>query len=335
MKAKRAGVASGFVVLVFVGCGGQQPGQRTHDGASANGRSAGDEAMQNKVGSRNHRRAVIAQADRALRQRWPLDYRRPFIDEPYREDALQRLYIEGCRTGDKRSCWMAAMLDGWSPSGAATKQMIENCVAGDVMSCRAVPRRLDRGHGDNKPGSVGRSSACTYPDPDNGCDVTALRQECTEGFPDSCMDLSLAATDTDKDMLEERVRVLARAGCESGIKAECELVRRTGHGKDDFVFSQLHLCILDISWCDSFDLRERGDLAGARDSDERACQYPRDRTFCVGLGQKYLEGVYEEPVPGRGNALLTWACNDEFMQKYERTCKARAAGNAALRPASP
>lgn len=334
MKATRSRAAGTFVILVWVGCGGQHTGQRMHDGAAASEPHPRDEAIRNSVGSTTHRLDLIMQADQGLKERWPLDYRRPFLEEAYREDTLQHLYIEACRDGDKRSCWMAAMLEGWSPSGTATKQVIDNCVAGDVMSCRALPHRNDRSYGDRVLGSAGRSTVCTHPDLDRRCNMAALRQECSAGFPSSCMDVS-RATDTDRDRFRERTRVLARAGCESGIKDECELLRQTANGRDDLVFGRLQLCILDISWCESRDYRERGDFIGARDSDERYCQHGRVRSFCFWLGQQYMEGVYQEPVPGRANSLITWACNDETVQRHEPTCKATAAGNATLRPASP
>ena len=55
--------------------------------------------------------------------------------------------------------------------------------------------------------------------------------------------------------------------------------------------------------------KKRNELIGARDSEERACQYAADsKWICAGLASSYLDGTYQEPVPGRGKALSDWAC---------------------------
>jgi hypothetical protein len=51
------------------------------------------------------------------------------------------------------------------------------------------------------------------------------------------------------------------------------------------------------------------------------------------LGEKYLNGVFREPLPGRGEALVTWACEAPDTAKRYPKCKARAVKQGGHAPA--
>ncbi|MFT3695370.1 MAG: hypothetical protein QM831_19710 [Kofleriaceae bacterium] len=64
----------------------------------------------------------------------------------------------------------------------------------------------------------------------------------------------------------------------------------------------------DICYQLSTLLEKRGDKTGARDAMERDCEYRQDARVCETLARRYVDHEWLEPVPGRGDKLLKWAC---------------------------
>ena len=54
-------------------------------------------------------------------------------------------------------------------------------------------------------------------------------------------------------------------------------------------------------------------VTGERDSYERSVPvWPREHlAICAGLASSYLDGTYQEPVPGRGQALIDWVVPED------------------------
>lgn len=282
--------------------------------------------------------ALRARADRSLAASWPLDYDRPLKAHEADRPATAALYAEACRGGDKQACWIAATLGGWSPAISAAVH--DNCVAGDLLSCRALPR--DRSDAvapafPEAPGRAGRSVACGRAAEQPGapaCDLGALRSECTLGFPHSC-ELASARADPasrDHDALDARQRELARDGCRARIGRECGEQLVGGNAAEEREIDE-RMCPLERDWCGNLSLlaQDAGDLVRARDLAERVCQYGAadSANSCVALAGRYLGGELPEPAPRRGEALLTWACSQPRMTELRRECAPRT------KPAAP
>jgi hypothetical protein len=166
-----------------------------------------------------------------------------------------------------------------------------------------------------------------------------LRHECEAGFALSCYRLMHQGTPPD-DAMKARVLSLARAGCRELIENECNVLNFGEISSDassprDLVVSpadrQLHadrMCLLYLDWCEyvSTDYRERGELVRARDVEEQVCQYGGDRSqrYCLRLSEYYIDGLLPEPVVGRGEALIAWACGGGELPR-EPKCKEWAA----------
>jgi hypothetical protein len=82
---------------------------------------------------------------------------------------------------------------------------------------------------------------------------------------------------------------------------------------------------------------ELGDPGRARDVGEQLCQYGGDQSQynCLMLGEYYVSGTLPEPVQGRGESLISWACSDESFRAVAPTCKARAKQQATLPAPAP
>jgi hypothetical protein len=247
--------------------------------------------------------AFVRRADQAFARLRP-DYRRPFVQGPDVHASVSRLYLEACRVGHRRSCWMA---DGISHSERSGMRVRRNCLAGDVMSCRAIPAppglELDK----RFPGWASRAGWCEGPE----CQKV-LRQECAAGFPKSCWDLEGPSLDDHKP-LRVRAVMLAGRGCRAGLLEECRWL--VGHGPDsaEQAFARERVCTLGRERCERF--YTFSDSPRARDLLEYGCQYARGRAQEIACGfaeaAYYVKGL-AEPVPGRARALGTWNCEQLY-----------------------
>lgn len=252
---------------------------------------------------------VRERADQALHEDAPLDYERPLKVKLWDRSATAKLFANACELGDKHACIVAAHL---APSDASYRAVAKNCAAGDTYSCRALPLDEQDQRFPNAPGAMSRRVACQKPQLPAPCDLDALRHECLDGFPAACSEIGSAMpAPPDGDDLLARWPQLSLRGCRAGIASECQ--GATSFGTDsDRLDSAQRLCDLAPENCADLALvyKERNDTAGERDSFERACQYGGESRagICGQLATAYVDGKLEEPVPGRAQALLDWAC---------------------------
>ncbi|HEU4734281.1 MAG TPA: hypothetical protein VFT22_40595 [Kofleriaceae bacterium] len=302
-----------FAILAGPACGAQR-----HDPVPAAPAPRTEDSLQ-------HRRELVARAEQALTRRWPLDYRRPFNDDPYDEDELASRYLAACRAGDKPSCWIGAAIEHWDLGRPASAQVLANCRAGHLMSCRAIPEDVAA---PDLPGASGRSLQCTARIEESHCDIAALRRECRTKFALSCWRLATSTVrpESGDAQLFDRVSSLVKEDCGVGIAHECFQL----YSDEDDYFGPEHRCPIDILGCSDLaeKYRKRGDLERARDLMERACQYSADASSCIELGDAYLTGALVEPVPGRGEALVAWGCSYTLERKFNPVCHAREASRA-------
>lgn len=263
-----------------------------------------DPAPSNQV-QPDQRAQLVHSAERALSLDSPMDLTLPMAEKPRDRSHTVGLLLEACRAGDHPSCWKALAVAQDTDRPAITKLVEGNCVAGDMLSCRALPD-TPVGAFSGAPGSMGRSEACDDTE-STTCDRKALRTECTAGFPNSCQALMRRSSpEEDRDALMARMFELSAAGCDAWIGPEC--ARLASHDGD------LHQQLAMQRSCDLE--RQCGGAAGvlvsqnqlplARDLYERSCQYRG--VGCERLAVAYLEGKLPEPVKGRGQALIDWWC---------------------------
>ena len=185
------------------------------------------------------------------------------------------------------------------------------------------------------PGGLVDLEPCSDPLSRRPCDMATLRRECTQGFAHSCALISRhpgAAVGPDKDSLVARALPLAREGCRARIESDCFTL-----GMQDLLSDQQlaedRMCPVVLPRCLGMSNRYRklGDLTRARDLVEQVCQYERSLAQCLWLGEDYVAGNLAEPVAGRGEALIAWACRDNQMREVAATCKARAAKHTGAR----
>jgi len=249
-----------------------------------------------------------ARADAALHEGVPLDYERPFKTAPVDRSATAKLFADACSLGDKHACIVDAQL----VTAADRFHTVEaNCRAGDLLSCRVLPLDEHSPRYPDLPGAMSRRVECHKPELAAPCEVDALHKECAAGFPVACDELNSAVPELPMTAAEVMswARLSAR-GCKGGIASECVNVTQYGSDGDQLEVAQ-RLCELQpaecisLAWLD----KKRNDVTGERDSFERACEYgPEHVAICAGLASSYLDGTFQEPVPGRGQALIDWAC---------------------------
>jgi hypothetical protein len=94
-----------------------------------------------------------------------------------------------------------------------------------------------------------------------------------------------------------------------------------GRGMNDRIAVATRLCDLHRDECSTlyYDYSDVHELTNARDAYERACQYGSHAQTCIALAGKYLDGELEEPVLGRGQALIDWACPKLAQLKYGKS----------------
>jgi hypothetical protein len=314
-------IVNAVAIIATLGCRTRDVAPR----APAPDATAPDESLHNRVDT-TRRRELVARAEQSLAQGRPLDYSRPFSYHEPQQSATASLYLEACRAGDKPSCWIADEL-GASEAMALVRA---NCVAGDIMSCRAIPR--GEAPEPETPGWAGRGPLCEKESPEADpeeklCGVDDLRRECLAGFPLSCWFAGGAPPEllSDREALAKRAGPLARAGCQARIDDECANIYNKYTDAETLLIAE-RMCPLAVHWCGvlSKHYRDKGELVRARDLAEQRCQYGRDRSVCRELGADYANRIFPEPVPGRGEALLTWACSSDVAKERDDVCKARA-----------
>lgn len=220
------------------------------------------------------------EANRVLHDDAPLDYKRPLDGKPWNRSATTQLFHDNCKAGDKQACIVEAELVPRDARAAVYAIIGEHCRAGDRMSCRALPRH-------------------------DSDDDKALRKDCDAGFPGACIELA-ANEPSDADAISRRAQELAKQGCAAGIALECGMVIGD-------IRSAQRLCDLQRVECEALGIlyERQHDLIHAREERERACQYRgHDPWSCIGLGNDYLDHKLEEPIPGRGQALLDYGCRE-------------------------
>lgn len=270
--------------------------------------------------------ALVQRADAALAASLKPDYGEPFAAAAPDRSAVRALYLQACYAGDHPACWIASAIHPHEldDDPQAEARVIDNCRAGDLMSCRAIRRPVEPV--DDLPGHVGRSCWCTwvamrsglrcesYRKPCNA-DVGALRQECAQGFPFSCRAASFLDWRHDPPDLGSRTTALERAGCDRSIEPECSMLTTSKEPARRQALQRL--CGLAIDRCrdlgkDAYNeelTSPTDDPIVARDALERLCQFsPVDEraASCAPIIEMYTDGAAPEPAPGRRAALVRW-----------------------------
>jgi hypothetical protein len=270
--------------------------------------------------------ALVRPADEAFASTLVPDYDRPFIKKPHDLEWVSGLYLQACRAGDRRSCWRADA----TYSSKLTEEMVHrNCLAGDLMSCRALRREPWEPDEPSEPdkrlrGWVGRAIQCDGPqdcqkEARQKCQELdcweALQQECADGFPASCW----SPLHRNDEGALARATELAMEGCQAGLRKECQwlLLHISDHAK--WVFAYGHLCHWAAD-CGDLSYYFKGEPIKVREIRERGCQYGRGTEkgiACEAAWRGYLDGTYPEPVPGRGRALVEWSCKQWVEEGFE------------------
>ncbi len=265
----------------------------------------------NRVEEAAVKTAVYA-AEQAWRNSFPVDYERPFVEPEYLPLEAHSRYLEACKAGDRRSCWIALEVGAPSDAVSARALVAANCRDGDQLSCRALPADDESTPGQvGLAGALGRMPACDAINESSTCDLVGLRRECDEGFPTSCRRLVMSnPTPQDGVALTSRSVRLADAGCRAGIVLECDILL-IFHTKGEREHALAKVCELGRRFCGAIaiELLNAGESTKSVAMLEHACQYGISATEdCLKLGIAYLRKTYVEPVGGRGQQLIDWAC---------------------------
>lgn len=269
------------------------------------------------------------QADQALEADAPLDYDRPFADKPYERTIAFELLVRACDAGHRSPCWKALAVAPEAKRSDIEQRVAKNCRAGDIWSCRAIrPDDTTSPRYGDLPGAEGRKYACRADVPYDAahCRADVLQGECKQGFRLSCAILARQATSQqESDDTVARVNELAQQGCVADLIADCREIANEWP-PDAQLEAARHLCKLSRTGCPVLArvLDTRGDHMQARDALEVACQYGNNDA-CMELATAYIDRRYDEPVPGRGQALLDFEC-----QRLERVLRRPA---TSIRPA--
>jgi hypothetical protein len=242
--------------------------------------------------------ALVWRADEALASTLRTDYQRPFLQKLPDLAWVSDRYLEACEAGDRRSCWLA---DGIRSSERAMMMVRSNCLAGDLMSCRALPEDQSDIPDRRLRGWAGRASTCVM----SACEE-ARRQECTAGFPMSCL-----RNHTLDEEANARAALLTGEGCRAGILQECKWLTLHAPQRSISKMAYERVCSLSGHQCNAVASEYKEDPARARDALERGCQHTEgweQDSMCVELIESYRDNLYQEPVPGRLQALIEWQC---------------------------
>ena len=256
-------------------------------------------------------------ADDALAAILRPDYRRPFDPREIHYGEVRTMYLAACRAGDRRSCWMVPQLrdpDERVRDGSADDFIAKNCVAGDVMSCRALSSYDQR---PGVPGASSRTAACR----DNSqCDLAILDDDCVRGLPNACMLASGIATEARSAVYHTRFVALAVDGCKQGLLDECQSIRMFENSKrarDARIVAATQLCLITAERCGEASYAVGETTITARDLNEHECQIssrPLRRNLCSELVRQYAAHTYPEPVPNRFIDLRDWYCRAPVIQ---------------------
>lgn len=234
----------------------------------------------------------LVHADDAFAALQRPDYRRPFKGQPDLVLRASELYLEACRAGDRRSCWVSKELRYSKPAIAL---MSDNCRAGHLMSCRALPPTVDDA---TLPGHAGRRC-------NTGECREIFKEECQKGFPRSCFELE-SEEGADVTALRARETELATEGCRAGVLDECRFLDIIARDEKLSRLVWTQLCQLSVGSCNN---RRFDRQIEARDLLETACQHGRHLEIrCALLLSRYVEGTFSEPAPGRAGAIATFLC---------------------------
>jgi hypothetical protein len=277
---------------------------------------------------------LVVRARHALRD-LPADFARPFSGM-YDSSRVQRLFVDACGLGDRSSCLIAVSISKDPDSTPVDAKIRSNCLSGDMMSCRGIMMRRDGNPTmDGAPGEVGRSAGCVQRkyEPKSPCDARVLRRECTVGgFAWSCWQLVYIFSPDDWKALLARAAELGEVGCRAGIYLECQTILRTHVGGKPLQTAIEQVChLLRNCWDVARGLDRAGHREAAARMHERTCQYS-DRPIpdCLELGNAYLDHSIPEPIPGRGQALVDWACKQDPSALRHDICS-----HASARRGSP
>lgn len=240
---------------------------------------------------------LAALAERSLKAGRPVDYDLPFRGVPPLRSAVVLRFHQLCVRGDHRACWIEAQYSTARLSTGDYTRVADNCRAGDRLSCRALPIP---GPGlpayPDLPGAMGRGVECQTPASER-CDEELLHRECAEGFRNSC--LSIPYDEEHAEAQHAAFKHLADEDCGHDIASGC--VRPEGS-------LEARVCELTDECFELGLSLESHDALGARNALERACQYDQSQFVCATLAAHYIHHEWPEPVPGRGLALMKWAC---------------------------
>jgi hypothetical protein len=267
-------------------------------------------------GSASKPDGTYERANRALHDDAPLDYSRPLDGKRWDRKAITEQFHNSCARGDKRSCIIEAQLTLNSDVHEKYRTVAENCRAGDLMSCRALPGDLNEQRFPKLPGEMSRRDECSETELSAPCDAAALRNECTDGFPAACAALASQEPPLpDADVLATRADELAQQGCDVGIGDECLHLFFSDDHATALRAAQRH-CDLDRENCIEVAVvyAKAKDKLRERDAKEQQCQYSRSYYPCIQLAIEYLDGKLDEPVPGRGQALLEYGCRKDLEE---------------------
>ncbi len=293
-----------LATLVFVaGCypassPGPTPGTRD---------SANTRPVQADDGAKRKLSAFVARAEQALADDLRLDYERPFAKKSLERPETVELLLEACRAGEKPWCWKAASIAPKADRMRLYEIVAANCRAGDNLSCRALPDELDVAEPlyADLPGALGRSQCSGM---ETTCDIPTLERECTAGFGLSCYVASTYVPGNAKERLVAQQDKNYKQDCLAGIERSCFAISNKTADEELQIYASA--CAISREGCallgDLYDAKQQP--LAARDARERGCQFGKNPTVCATLGAAYLDHKYEEPVPGRGRALLDDSC---------------------------
>lgn len=263
------------------------------------------------------------------------DYDRPFKAKPWDRHVTAALYLDRCNHGDRRACLIHAQVLPLDDKGESYRRVEANCRAGDQMSCRALPLDERRPRFPDAPGAISRRPNCQQYSSKDPCDAVGIREECLAGFPKACESIVFAhPRPGDFEKLFQSWPEQEVLGCAAGIEAECAM--SVGFQKDEEELATLKfMCDLRPDDCDQLAMRyERlKDRPHQREMLEVACEYgQRPWRSCIELGEGYLNHRFEEPVPGRGQALIDWGCREIVPHTFRNVRDALPVCRRAKKP---
>jgi hypothetical protein len=258
----------------------------------------------------------LEEANRLLHDDAPIDYERPIKQKPWDRSAAAQLFHDNCQAGDKAACIVEAEILPVEARASALTAIETNCRAGHLMSCRALPSDAHKLLYPDLPGAMSRRPECHRLGQPAPCDVGMLRNECMEGFSIAC--IIAAAVEPplpDSDALSARGDVLSVEGCRAGIAINCVVAAGSD---EDVLKSAERSCDLHREYCVDVAVfyEQRNDPLRVREAKERACEYSSGWWECISLGNDYLDHKLEEPIHGRGQALLDYGCRKAVAQSH-------------------